>query len=147
MWNVYWKLYLKANSDCRCTRIFIVQFLLFALNFITILLLFIYYYMLLYCCYFSCYYFYYYYFTGVGKKVPIQILFHNSSLGYAIALNCGRNTTSIALNKENFIWQEIWGTFIHLFKVRWNGHLVSYFPLMYPYGININKLHLTFSRA
>ena len=36
---------------------------------------------------------------------------------------------------------------IHLFKVRWNDHLVNYFPLMYRYGINKNILHLTFSRA
>ena len=35
----------------------------------------------------------------------------------------------------------------HLFKVRWNDHLVSYFSLMYCYGINTNILHLTFSLA
>ena len=35
---------------------------------------------------------------GVGNKGPIQILYHNSALRYAIALNFGRNTTSIALN-------------------------------------------------
>ena len=28
-----------------------------------------------------------------------------------------------------------------------NDHLVSYFPLMYHYGINTSILHLTFSRA
>ena len=36
---------------------------------------------------------------------------------------------------------------LHLFKVRWNDHLVSYFSLMYRYGVNTNILHLTFSRA
>ena len=50
-------------------------------------------------------------------------------------------------NQEDFTWQEIWRTSIHLFKVRWNDHLVNYFPLMYRYGINTNILHLTFSRA
>ena len=32
-------------------------------------------------------------------------------------------------------------------QVRWNDHLVNYFPLMYRYGINTIILHLTFSRA
>ena len=41
-------------------------------------------------------------------------------------------------NQEDFIWQEIWQTSIYLFKVRWNDHLVNYFPLMYRYGIDIN---------
>ena len=50
-------------------------------------------------------------------------------------------------DQEDFIWQEIWRTSIHLFKVGWNDHLVNYFPLMYRYGINTNILHLTFSRA
>ena len=40
--------------------------------------------------------------------------------------------------QEDFIWQEIWQTFIHLFKVGWNDHLVNYFPLMYRYRINTN---------
>ena len=35
----------------------------------------------------------------------------------------------------------------HLFKVRWNGRIVSFFPLMYCYEINTNILHLTFLRA
>ena len=35
---------------------------------------------------------------GEQKKEPIQILQHNPSLRYAIALNFARNTTSIALN-------------------------------------------------
>ena len=30
------------------------------------------------------------------------------------------------------------------FKVPWSDHLVSYFSLMYRYGINENILHLTF---
>ena len=33
------------------------------------------------------------------------------------------------------------------FKVPWSDHLVSYFSLMYRYGINKNILHLTFFRA
>ena len=37
-------------------------------------------------------------YTGVGKKRIIQILHYNSTLLYAIALNFGRNTTSVALN-------------------------------------------------
>ena len=48
---------------------------------------------------------------------------------------------------QDFIWQEIWRTSINLFKVRWNDHLVNYYPLMYRYGINTNLLHLDFSRA
>ena len=36
---------------------------------------------------------------------------------------------------------------IHLFKVRWNDHLVNYLTLMYRYGINTNIFYLTFSRA
>ena len=36
---------------------------------------------------------------------------------------------------------------IHLFKVCWNDRLVSYFSLMYQYGINKNVIHSTFSRA
>ena len=36
---------------------------------------------------------------------------------------------------------------VHLFKVRWNDHLVGHFSLMYRYGINTNILHLTFSHA
>ena len=36
---------------------------------------------------------------------------------------------------------------IHLFKVRWNDHLVSYFPLMVPYGIDTIVLHVTFPPA
>ena len=47
-------------------------------------------------------------------------------------------------HQENLTWQEIWRTFICLFKVPWNDHLVNYFPLMYRYGINTNILHLTF---
>ena len=38
------------------------------------------------------------------KKGPIQILYHNSGLRYAIAMNCGRNSTSIALNS---IWYSL----------------------------------------
>ena len=51
------------------------------------------------------------------------------------------------LKQEDFIWQEIWRTSIHLFKVVWYDHLVNHFPLMYRYGINTNILHLTFSCA
>ena len=36
---------------------------------------------------------------------------------------------------------------IHLFKVCWNDRLVSYFSLIYRYGINQNVIHSTFSRA
>ena len=49
--------------------------------------------------------------------------------------------------QEDFTWQEIWGTFIHLFKGYWNDHLVNYFPLMHCYRINTNISHSTFSRA
>ena len=35
---------------------------------------------------------------GWAKKKTIQILHYNSTLRYAIALNFGRNTTSVALN-------------------------------------------------
>ena len=44
------------------------------------------------------------------------------------------------MNQEDFTWQETWRTSIHLFKVRWNDHLVNFFPLMYRYGINTNIL-------
>ena len=33
--------------------------------------------------------------------------------------------------QEDFIWQEIWQTSIHLFKVGWNEHLVNDFPLVH----------------
>ena len=36
---------------------------------------------------------------------------------------------------------------IHLFKVRWNDHLVSYFLLMVRYGIDTIVLHVTFPPA
>ena len=38
--------------------------------------------------------------TGVGKKRPAQILYHNSNQRNAIALNFGRNTTSTTLNSN-----------------------------------------------
>ena len=50
-----------------------------------------------------------------------------------------------AMSYSYFTWQEIWRTSIHLFKVHWNDHLVSYFSLMYRYGINKKILFLTFS--
>ena len=40
--------------------------------------------------------------------------------------------------QEDFTWQKIWRTSTHLFNVRWNNHLVSYFSL-YCYGINSHK--------
>ena len=43
---------------------------------------------------------------------------------------------SIWFCQEYFIWQEIWGTSMHLFKVGWNDHSVNYFPLMYRCGIS-----------
>ena len=43
--------------------------------------------------------------------------------------------------QEDFTWQEIWRTCIHLFNVRWNYHLMSYLSLMYRYGINTNILY------
>ena len=51
------------------------------------------------------------------------------------------------LDQEDFIWQKIWQTSIHSFKVRWNYYLVNYYPLMYRYRINTNVLQSTFSRA
>ena len=41
---------------------------------------------------------------------PVQILYHNSALRYAITLNFGRNTTSVALNsnwpnKNSQLWR------------------------------------------
>ena len=53
----------------------------------------------------------------------------------------------IMYRQQDLTWQEIWRTYIHLFKVRWNDYLVNYFLLMYRYGINKNILNLTFSRA
>ena len=41
---------------------------------------------------------------GWAKTRPIQILYHNSTLHYAIALNFGRNTTSFAFNT---IWYNL----------------------------------------
>ena len=41
----------------------------------------------------------------------------------------------------------IWQTWIHLFNVRWNDHLMNYFPLMHRYGMNTNILHSTWSRV
>ena len=40
---------------------------------------------------------------GWAKKGPIQILYRNSVLRYAIALNFGRNTTIIAINSNWYI--------------------------------------------
>ena len=37
---------------------------------------------------------------GGLKKGPIQILYYNFALCYSIALNFGRNTTSIAFNSN-----------------------------------------------
>ena len=51
------------------------------------------------------------------------------------------------LDQEDFIWQKIWQTSIHSFKVRWNYYLVNNYPLMYRYRINKNVLQSTFSRA
>ena len=45
-------------------------------------------------------------------------------------------------NQEDFTWQKIWRTSIHLFKVRWNDHLVNDFPLMYRYEINTSTLYI-----
>ena len=42
------------------------------------------------------------FYMGEQKKGSIQILFDNSALRYAIALSCGRNATSIALNYHIF---------------------------------------------
>ena len=39
------------------------------------------------------------------------------------------------------------GNMTTMYLVRWNDHLVSYFPLIYHYGINTNILLLTFSRG
>ena len=36
---------------------------------------------------------------------------------------------------------------IYSIKVSWNDHLVSYFLLIYHYGINTNIFYLTFSRG
>ena len=44
-------------------------------------------------------------------------------------------------------WKEISRSSVNLFKIYWNDHLVSYFSLMYRYGINTNILHLLFSFA
>ena len=54
------------------------------------------------------------------------------------------NTKHYISVQEDFTWQEILQTSVHLFKVRWKNHLVNYFPLMYRYEINTNILHLTF---
>ena len=48
--------------------------------------------------------------------------------------------------QEDFTRQEISRTSIHLFKVRWNDHLVNS-ALICRYGINTDILHLTFSRT
>ena len=50
-------------------------------------------------------------------------------------------------DQEDFTRQEILQTSLHLFKVRLIDHLMNYFPLMDRYGIDINILHLTYSRA
>ena len=39
----------------------------------------------------------------MGKKVPMQILYHNSALHYAVGLNFGKNSTSITLNSNWYI--------------------------------------------
>ena len=52
-------------------------------------------------------------------------------------------------NQGDFIWQEVLRTFIQLFEVRWNDHLVNYFyfSLMHRCRINTNLLPLTLCRG
>ena len=54
------------------------------------------------------------------------VIHKNASLLYLLC-----KIKSVRLYQEDFIWRDIWRTSIHLLKVRWSGHLVSYFPLMY----------------
>ena len=53
------------------------------------------------------------------NKGPIHILYHNSALRYAIALNFGRTTTSIALNSNwhNLAWMLLCNVFWKLFHI------------------------------
>ena len=50
---------------------------------------------------------------GWAKKGPIQILYRNSVLRYAIALNFGRNTTIIAINSNWYI-EWYWLLIVHI---------------------------------
>ena len=49
--------------------------------------------------------------------------------------------------KTDFLIPRIFYLTGDMTKVRWNDQLVTYFSLMYRYGINTNILHLTFSRT
>ena len=42
------------------------------------------------------------------------------------------------VTKNVLLGRSIMNLYIHLFKFRWNEHLVNYFPLMYRYVINTN---------
>ena len=58
----------------------------------------------------------------------------------SISPDSSSNISNIELvdtETRRFYWQEMWPTSIHLFKVRCNDLSVSYFPLMYHYGVLI----------
>ena len=61
--------------------------------------------------------------------------------------NGWKYTFNYLSNQEDFTWQDIWRTSIHLFKVHPSDHLLNYFLLLYRYGISTKISHLTFSRA
>lgn len=65
-------------------------------------------------------------------------------IGYSCELMMPENNIC---TQEGFTWQKIWQSSIYLFKVPWNGHLVSYFSLMDCCEIKTDLLVLTFSCA
>lgn len=54
---------------------------------------------------------------------------------------------AIMYDQGDLIWQELWRTPIHLFKVPWNDHLLNFFSLIHRWRINTNLLALKFSCA
>ena len=89
------------------------------------------------------------YWNCIPAKKPLVTTLRYLAGGYSqqalsLSFRVGKSTVP---KQEDFTWQEIWQTAIHLIKVRWNDRLVNYFALMYHYGINTNALHLTFSGA
>ena len=100
------------------------------------------------------------YWWGLSFSFACHILFLSESYFFFLSelffakqsLNFSAFTTVHCIllswyDQQDFAWQEMWRTSIHLFKVRWNDHLVNYLALMYRYGINTNIFDLKFSRV
>ena len=88
-------------------------------------------------------------FQGVGKWCIVKkwVNFVPLMTYYTKAIIWGILFITNDFKQKDFTLQDIWRTSIHLFRVCWNNHLVSYFSLIYRYEISSNILSLTFFRA